>query len=145
MNEYISEWRPEDIWYVAHHMRSEDVEECAAGGLDPLSALRKGWQLGDAWTLKDRLGNPAAILGVHSVDNPAYGVVWLLGTPSIEKYPMTFARNSKPVLDMLFKDYELLYNSAYYKNEVHLKWLKWLGFTLAERQGDWVPFFKWRS
>lgn len=142
---YMIKARPYDIDYVAEHMRPEDIEECAAGGLSPLSALIIGWQSGDTWALITPLGDPCAILGVHETEEPGCGKIWMLGTPEIEKYPMTFLKNCRPVLDELFKDYKLLSNWSYYKNEVHHKWLQWLGFTLQDRCGDWIPFYKWKD
>lgn len=145
MNRYVAKPCITDLEYVAQHMRPEDIEECAAGGKEPFAALSEGWFAGKSWVLLTPDETPAAILGVHKTDTPGYGMVWMLGTPAIEQHPITFLRHSKPVLDELFSEYALLYNYTYYKNEVHHKWLRWLGFTLSERQGDWIPFHKWRS
>jgi hypothetical protein len=146
MNSYIRETVPTDLYVVAANMRPEDIEEIEAGGREPLVALQQGYDnSAHTYTLVTKDGHQAAILGVRDMDNPAYGLIWMLGTPLIEEYSMTFLKNSRPVLDELLKDYACLYNVTYYKNEVHHKWLRWLGFTLHERQGDWIPFSKWRS
>lgn len=145
MNQYVTKTDPMELHHVAFFMRDEDVEECKAGGKEPLAALYQGFEAGPTWTLWTPSDEPAAILGVHDTDSDGYGMIWLLGTHDIEEYPMTFLKHSKPVLDELFQGYNCLYNYSYYKNEVHHKWLRWLGFTLAERQGDWIPFYKWRN
>ena len=146
MNSYVRESVDDDLWHVAEDMRVEDVEEVMAAGHDPYYALYLGFCNGKSYTLVDPDGWPAGMLGVVPQPAPDYrkrhGVVWLLGTPSLVRWQYRFLKHSKPVLDELMQDYDILYNQSYYKNEVHHKWLKCLGFTLMERQGDWIPFYK---
>jgi hypothetical protein len=61
----------------------------------------------------------------------AFGVgpdngIWMLCTPEIETYPLTFARECKRFVESRMEKY--LWNIADKRNTVHLKLLKFLGF-----------------
>jgi len=120
-----SDWS--DVWYLSAHLRPEDVAECEAHGRTPLDALAEGLEKSDVcYTLLDPSGTPAGMLGVGSG-----GCIWLLGTPGIEKHSMTFLRHSRAVLEELYREtgYDLLYNYTFIDNELHHRWLRWLGFS----------------
>ena len=134
------DWKDAD--YVAQNMRIEDVEECAASGFTPLRALTLSAESAISLrTLVDPEGNQAAVLGVSPSSFPRFGAVWMLGTPSIEKYKMTFLRNSKLSLPILYEEtgYDALYNYTYANNSVHHAWLRWLGFTFF-RNAELPPY-----
>lgn len=133
----------QDMTRVAIEMREEDVNECFANGHFPLDALYLGFNNGITYTLLEPSGKPAGVLGVtksHPVAND--GLIWMLGTPAIEKYPMTFLRRCKPVLDRLYDESgcDLLWNHTHKPNTVHHKWLKWLGFSFLREVGDFYEF-----
>lgn len=147
MNSYVRLSTMDDLKYVAEHMRDEDVEEVRVGGHEPFPALVMGMlaHKSKTYTLVTPEGNPCAILGIHPMqEHPTYGVIWLLGTSDIEKFSYRFLRYSKVVLDDMMKDYDVVGNHAYYKNTVHHKWLRWLGFTFGEPYDLWIPFHKRR-
>lgn len=113
-------------------MREEDIEEIrAAGEHTPLAALFYGFMVGaPVFTIvTPNESRPAALVGVTPTKINGAGLVWLLGTRDIEKYPITFLRHSKEVLKYFFTKYEVLYNSVYKHNYLHIKWLEWLGFN----------------
>ena len=58
----------------------------------------------------------------------------MLCTPAIHDFPLTFAREAKRFIDS--RKESRLWNYADKRNTVHLKLLKFLGFTLLEE----VPF-----
>lgn len=134
--DYAREFQLEDLNYVAEHMRPEDIEEVTALGSSPLSALTTSVENSKVlFTLIDPENKPTALLGVANGIFPGWGAVWLLGTPSIERYRMTFLRNAKKVLPVLYEksDSEVLYNYVYSKNDVHITWLRWMGFKFLRR------------
>lgn len=120
-----SDWS--DVWYLSAYLRPEDVAECEAQGKTPLDALAEGLERSDVcYTLLDPAGMPVAMLGVG-----AGGYIWLLGTDGIRKHQTTFLRHCKGFLRTLYDEtgYDLLFNYTYIENELHHKWLKWLGFS----------------
>ena len=59
------------------------------------------------------------------------GAIWMLCTPEIERYPITFAREAKRYVDS--REEPLLWNIVDCRNTVHLKLLKFLGFTFLRK------------
>lgn len=72
-------------------------------------------------------------------------MIWLLGTDKIADYPMTFIRQSRIMLDMFYEEsgYNKLYNFVSASNELHLNWLRWLGFRISNEPIKFnnVPFY----
>lgn len=65
-------------------------------------------------------------------DNLSIGNVWLLGSPGIQDIRYTFLRQSRHWAEVLHEDYQVLWNWADARNQVHIKWLKWLGFRVIQ-------------
>ena len=59
------------------------------------------------------------------------GVIWMLCTPDIQRYPITFAREAKRYVDS--REEPLLWNIVDCRNTVHLKLLKFLGFKFLRK------------
>lgn len=135
-NELIRRSTQADVEYLGQNLRDADAQECEALGFPPDVGVSLSYHMSSIrYTLVDpKTGNPGAMLGVAPAD-PISGKVWLLGTPAIEKNSITFLRGSKPTLDRLYKESErdILTNYVHAKNELHIKWLKWLGFTFMPK------------
>ena len=58
------------------------------------------------------------------------GLIWMLTTPAIEEYPITFAREAKRYVE---RQKGLLWNIVDERNTVHLKLLKFLGFKFLRK------------
>ena len=107
---------------VAFTLRSDDFREVTEGhGLDPITFLPFVAQEGSAvyFTVPD--GKTAGLAGVGDG-----GEIWMLCTPEIARYPITFAREAKRYVDS--REDPLLWNIVYCRNTVHFKLLKFLGF-----------------
>lgn len=129
---YIRPSVQEDVDFLSNNLREEDVEEVLAGNNTPLNALSHGFEKSSpCYTLIDRQSTPLGMLGVVGGTYANSGIIWLLGTKGIEDNSVAFLRNSKPVLDDLFyrTGCTFFYNYTYAKNELHHRWLRWLGFT----------------
>ena len=61
------------------------------------------------------------------------GVVWMCATDDIYQYQMAFLRKRKAELEYLAQDYMLLHNYVDARNTLHLKWLRWMSFTLINK------------
>ena len=71
-------------------------------------------------------GKTAGMAGVGPT-----GEVWMLCTPAIHEYPITFAREAKRWLEQ--RNEKLLWNIVDSRNTVHLKLLKFLGFKFLRK------------
>lgn len=151
---YLARPTEQDIEHVANNMRPEDIEECLATGLDPLTALRTSISHSSVcYSIIDQHGTPYALMGVGQGVYDGWGAVWLLGTKGIEQNTVTFLRHSKDVLDMLYAEsgFHVFYNYTFSNNTLHHRWLKWLGFkfirrvTLPPTNSEFIEFARLRG
>lgn len=68
------------------------------------------------------------------------GLIWLLCTENVEKFPIKFLRATKKWTGVLLQSVPRLYNCVWTKNQLHVKWLKWLGAEFGAKQGDMQYF-----
>tara|TARA_R100000458_G_scaffold4778_1_gene3834 strand:+ start:4651 stop:5142 length:492 start_codon:yes stop_codon:yes gene_type:complete len=107
---------------VASNLRPDDFREVYEGhGLFPLLHIPRYAFNGDAVYFEVPNGKTAGLAGVQ-LD----GTIWMLCTPAIHEYPLTFAREAKRFVDS--RNEPLLWNVVDKRNTVHLKLLKFLGF-----------------
>ena len=122
MSELIKKCTLEDAYYVASNLRPDDYRECVEGhGIVPTIHIPLSIFEGDSVSFKVPNGKTAGIAGVNT-----NGAIWMLTTPAIHDYPVTFAREAKRFIEG--RTEELLWNIADKRNTVHLKLLKFLGF-----------------
>lgn len=57
------------------------------------------------------------------------GSVWLLGAQELNNYSLYFLRHCRSWVNKLQEDYIVLWNYVDARNKVHIRWLKWCGFT----------------
>ena len=129
-----------DVEYIAPRLRQADRDECLAStGKEPLGILQQSLNLGDTTlTLRAPTGDRVGICGVvPSTAIPEAGVVWMVATDDIYQHQITFLRNSKRALQYLSEDYLVLYNCVDARNSVHIKWLKWMGFTFINKHENY--------
>lgn len=136
MHPYVRPTVEDDIHTVAANMRYEDVAEVrAASGLGPLRALDVAFKwTPQCWTIAPEWEDPIAIFGITPY--PAWeraGICWLLGTEGMLNHRKVFLRNSVEVLREVSRDYELIFNLVDERNTVHIRWLKWCGFSFLRR------------
>ena len=128
MTKYIHPATIEAAIEVASNLRPEDRREVEEGhGLDPLIELVKDAQKGSSIYFTVPNGKTAGMAGVGEG-----GVVWMLCTPAIHEYPITFAREAKRFIES--RTEPLLWNIVDERNTVHLKLLKFLGFKFLRKK-----------
>jgi len=123
---------------VAREMRQPDKDEVACFDHTPYEALMKGWLASTICrTVVDDYGDPIAMFGVSSPEEvpPGVGVPWLLGTPALEDISFQFLRESKYWVQYMGQKYGYLANYIDSRNEVHLRYIRWLGFEVLEDRG----------
>ena len=127
MPNYIHPITYEAALEVATNLRSDDRREVVEGhGLNPMILLPLAAEEGSAvyFTVPD--GKTAGLAGVGDG-----GAIWMLCTPEIHRYPITFAREAKRFVDS--REEPLLWNIVDCRNTVHLKLLKFLGFKFLRK------------
>ena len=122
MSKYIHPLTREAAFEVASNLLPEDHREVEEGhGHDPKVILPLTYDMGDSVYFRVPNGELAGIAGVHGE-----GQIWMLCTPAILKYPMTFAREAKRYVES--RQEKLLWNIVDKRNTVHIKLLRFLGF-----------------
>lgn len=146
MNTHYREATVEDVRHVANNLRPADLREMLAHGhKDVFATLLEGFVFSNPCNaMVDRNGETFGLFGaVPNPQNEWSAAVWMMATPTLEKEALGFARGSRKILEEWSEQYRLLFNVVDSRNEVHLKWLKWLGFTfLNEININHVPFYE---
>ena len=139
MSDYIHPITIEAANEVASNLRSDDFREVTEGhGLDPITFLPFVAQEGSAGYFTVPAGKTAGLAGVGDD-----GAIWMLCTPEIERYPITFAREAKRYVDS--RQEPLLWNIVDKRNTVHMKLLKFLGFKFIREVlhgPNYLPFIE---
>ena len=141
----VAEVRPsryQDIDQLEDRLRPADLLEIKAGGTTPREGLSDGLlSCSKAFTvwLDEK---PIAIFGVSPVasEGLSVGALWLMGTPEIEEIKFQFLRDSRKWLKELSENYDLLTNFVHANNELHIKWLRWLGVSIIRHQPPFLEF-----
>lgn len=121
----------DDVELIAANAREADVLELAAVGSDPATAMYKGLVMSThAWTGLVN-GVPVCMFGVapRSVLS-GRGYPWMIGSRLLERYAVTFIRRCMPQVQKMRDSYNLLENYVDARNELAIRWLMWLGFTI---------------
>jgi hypothetical protein len=126
LSKYYREATYEDGLRVLNHIRPEDKAEVEGMGHEPLH-IPFGVLASDHATYFHVGEEPAGIAGIVEL-SPTEGQIWMLCTPLITEKPHTFVREAKRWLKSVEQEYQLLWNYADARNQVHHKLLKHLGF-----------------
>lgn len=127
-----------DAVALAPRLREADRNECRAFlGLPPEAVLPLSVQTDKAWTFVDDLGVPQGMFGVSPVDqHPYFGIVWMATSPEIVKHRKALVRLAPQWLAHLHDLYPLLGNHIDARNELHVRWLKRMGFSFLRTLPD---------
>lgn len=132
MKEYIRDLREGDLEYLAENLRDADKTEVLAHGGTVLEALDESVSLSTYCKVIHVDDTPIAVMGAAEYQTGKW-TIWMLGTPGIEDIKITFLRYSKDVIRFLFEytGADQFFNYTYAKNELHHKWLSWLGANIG--------------
>ena len=124
---------------VASNLRPDDLREVEEGHGIPIALLPRLMCHNASYgyfTVPD--GKTAGMAGVGEE-----GDIWMLCTPDIHRYPITFAREAKRYVDS--RPESLLWNIVDSRNKAHLRLLKFLGFKFLrkyEHGPNSIPFIE---
>ena len=130
---FVARAKATDVPGLARRLREEDKQECLALGCEPLDALRESYKASAmCFSIIDQ-DNVIGMFGVApcpwvSTDTLKVGSVWLLGSPGIQDIRFTFLRQCSHWVDQMHAQFPVMWNWADCRNDLHLKWLRWLGF-----------------
>ena len=121
---------------LAPRLRESDLQEIQANlGADPLVVLEQGaLESKPFYAVVTDEDIPIALFGVvPDMGDPDVGLVWLLASDELAEHRFFVLRNTRRWLDILQQQYRVLWNHIDARNELHIRWLEWSGFTLLWR------------
>ncbi|MBU1046963.1 DUF2833 domain-containing protein [Patescibacteria group bacterium] len=136
---YVREATAKDAFELAPKLRQDDLDEiAAASGREPLNTLLEGiaHSAVPAAVIGDK-GEVVALFGVVPTPLAGVGAIWLLGSDGLWTYRWQFLRESRQWIEDLQEAWPILWNFVYAENELHIKWLKWLGFNFTKLHDKW--------
>ena len=133
-----------DINTLIENIREEDRREIISktGKESIKETLVEGWLLADYCNSFFKGDSLIGIYGVVASDARDIGSPFMLLTNEIKSTPIGFLRHCKEKVSDMEKNYKVLFNYIDSRNELHLRWLKWLGFEIInEKIFNKVPFY----
>lgn len=111
--------------------RTEDEDECrASGGSSCAESIMETHRHGGEVRvlLSPRTGDPFIFFGMNEYDEDS-GLVWMLATPEISRSARSVLHWTPQVLTGWHQCRPLLFNYVDARNELHIRWLKRIGFN----------------
>ena len=139
-----------DVVELAANMRLEDKAEVLAySGSQPKEALFYCFfNSKPCMTMVGRKGNLMGMYGVVPCSEKV-GRIWMLGHKTMTddyKDVRDFLRYSPIELQKFHCNYPLLYNYVDERNTTHIKWIKWMGFSIIKKHATFGkegrPFYE---
>lgn len=150
MNDDVVDASIDHVKFIAETARQPDVEECWKLGATVVSeALRFSLLQADyarTWLVN---GYPASMGGVKKLDSGG-GLIWLLSSEIIERYPRRFLVRAMAEFEKAQRHFDYLYNYISVDNTRFVNWLGWMGFHFGPPE-PFGPFrhpccrFEWRK
>lgn len=112
-------------------LRKADIEELRAstGIQDAWLALKYSVEHSTEWTeigYYPDTGEVITVFGLSSHED--IGVPWMIGSPSMLKHKKLLMRYSVKIIKEMLTQFRVLANYVDSRNEVHIRWLKHMGF-----------------
>jgi hypothetical protein len=124
----------DDCYYLGPRLRQADKQEIQATfgeGKDPVHVLLEGMEWSSpCYTILAPNNEPIGIFGVRPVGEHN-GIMWMLATDRLEDFGREFLRRSHEWVEKLHRKYQVLGNCVDARNEVHIRWLKWIGVNFV--------------
>jgi len=122
-----------DAIELAPRLRKADLEELSHGtGLPPEIALRYALSLSNIAHAVVWRGRVVALFGIVGElrwdDGKPAGYPWMLASDDLVKIRKSFLRECRGYVEGWLEYHGLLEGYVWVENEVHIQWLRWLGF-----------------
>jgi hypothetical protein len=127
--------RKADAQYIAKRLRKADLLELkATTKSNPSVALMASlWVSNPCYSLLV-YGEPVALVGL--VPQKDTGVIWMMGTDKMLQIKRPFLRGCKEWVNYFLELKPILFNYIHEKNTLHIKWLRWLGFSIINKKDN---------
>ena len=127
-----------DCARVAPDLREHDRAELRAVilGEDDESRLRECMKQSDETWAVEMWTRPVGLFGITRIvagDGVRVGIPWCLGTAALVANRVAFIRSSKDWLAWLARDCQISCNVVSAQNQVHRRWLRWLGYAFVNK------------
>lgn len=139
----------DDVRYMAPRLRAADRAEVRAyTGLPPEVVLEQCLDASDqCWVGCHNDGEPAVLWGTQPVYQvPEVGWIWMVCTDLILQHKYEFLTQARAHLPLAHARYPILTNHVDARNTVHIKWLRFMGFSFLRRVERWgaesIPFYE---
>lgn len=132
-----------DVHHLQNLLREADMVELRAQKMDSTAALMHGYfrSYPHSYTITVD-DEPVAMYGVVPGLDPNIAAIWLLGSDKLLEAQIWFLRNAKGVLEDLISGFDLVHNVVHEDNEVHIRWLRWMGFSFLRHTPPFHEFAK---
>jgi hypothetical protein len=91
----------------------------------------------ECWTIVHE-GRAIGMFGVAPLEGDL-GAIWLLASDDLPQIRWWFLKKTRPWVAHFMSKYPKLTNLVDSRNSVHLKWVKWAGFTIVGEVPDVGP------
>lgn len=133
MRKYWQLATKEDVRHVMYNLRKEDFQEgFALRGFDFRPWMVENFSRGTTYVMLTRDNQPGGLCGIDPMDDGT-GLIWMVGTDRLVEHQIEFLKHSKTWINEASRPYRAVGNLVHAKNEVHLKWLRWCGFTFLRK------------
>ena len=140
---FVRETQDGDLDRLVLCLRAADRRELKAHGADAENALRQGFELSRPCYTIEHESKAIGMFGVTPhPEIPSMGLVWLLGSDEIADIRTRFLRESRKWLEEIGGDYDVLCNMVHEENELHIKWLRFLGFSFINHNPPFIEFVR---
>jgi len=135
-----------DCLYLSKNLRKADYREIqAVCNLPPFLVLLHGLKKSQVpLVVCNENERPVFIVGV--VPNGLIGNIWMFGTDELKKLSVTFLKNCKATFKILKNNFQIIHNYVDARNKLHIRWLKWMGFTFINKHKHYgverKPFYE---
>jgi len=148
----ITEAQAEDGRELGGYLRVADRNELDAifgDGCDAEARLEDAIRISTSgcYTVRSKLdGRVALIFGVVPSSEPLAGIVWAMGSDSLQAFSREFLLHCGHWVDRLHESHPVLFNVIDQRNRRHRAWLRWLGFKFIHVHPQWgvgnLPFIE---
>lgn len=126
----------DDARRIAPLLRDKDVREITlASGSTPEASLLAAFAVpGEIVFAETARGRSPILIGGVCPSHPRLAAtIWMVGTPLLERYALASVRESRQWIARWHRDHPLLWNHAMESNDLHVRWLRLLGFHFLRR------------
>lgn len=140
---------PDDVRYLLPRLRDADRAEVRAlTGLPAAAVISQCIEASDqCWVGCTDDDEPGVLWGTQPVFGvPEVGWIWMVCTDLMLQHRWEFLAQAKRYLPVAHAKYPILTNHVDARNAVHIKWLRFMGFSFLRRIERWgaegIPFIE---